>query len=338
MSRASDWAKKQMQSAYDENDAFYNADSVIADFNLVDFIRRCGYELVRDEMLCPKGHDSKTKSFKINKANPHLFKCFGASCGWTGNVITFAKFINGSESYKPAVELIRGHKPLAKIVNKPKPQIQPAVKEIQIDYLQNKKLALQYIKNLTNNSPVYKYLLKRGLIEQTIRAYGLGADKNNLAMPIFDIRNKIVGFKYRSIKDKKYWFSKGLNKSNYLYSLRSLQYIRQAKAVYLLEGEIDAISLYQVGFRNCLSIMGGDFNENQMNLIRPFIQKIIILPDNDLAGLEVVKRIKDVAKDVDTEAKLLNYNDFKPCKDPNDLLVRGKLLEAMKMLGENPQN
>ena len=302
---------------------YYDADVIVAMYDLSEFIRQCGFDLNKNEMLCPKGHDSKTKSFKINAKNTKMFKCFG--CQWTGNVITFAKHVGGSDDYKNAVELIRGHKPIAKIV-KPMPVKRAVEREVKIDYEANKNKALLYKDNLAKNPKIIAYLNKRGLTDKTIKAYVLGANGNDLAMPVFDVMKRVVGFKYRSIKGKSYKAMTGLKKSDYLYSLRALPYIQQAKSVYLLEGEIDAMSLYEIGIKNVLALMGSDFSDRQFNIIKPIVDKVIVIPDNDDGGELMAKRVIDVAGDR-TEILRLDYGDF---KDANDLLVAGKLKDAVK--------
>ena len=140
---------------------------------------------------------------------------------------------------------------------------------------------------------------------------------------------KLINIKYRDGK-KNFKLSKGAELIFY-----GLDFIKNTDTVYIVEGEIDALTLYQCGIYKVCSVPNGASKGNTKleyldNCYKYFENKktIIICTDNDDAGLslrnELARRFG---------AYRCKYVDFKDCKDANDVLVsknKETLLELIK--------
>ncbi|QDP47664.1 MAG: putative bifunctional DNA primase/polymerase [Prokaryotic dsDNA virus sp.] len=145
--------------------------------------------------------------------------------------------------------------------------------------------------------------------------------------------NKLINVKYRD-RDKNFKLSKGAELIFY-----GLDFIKSSDTCYIVEGEIDALTLYQCGFYNVCSVPNGASKGNTKldyldNCYKYFENKksIIICTDNDDAGLalrnELARRFG---------AYKCKYVDFKDCKDANDVLV-SKDKETLLELIKSPKN
>lgn len=118
--------------------------------------------------------------------------------------------------------------------------------------------------------------------------------RNRLMCPIFDLRDRVVGFSGRVI-DPQQKIAKYLNspetplfkKSEHLYGLKSARVAmarRQFNDLILCEGNLDVIALWQAGFPNAVAAMGTAITEQQSHVIRRMTQSVICIMDGDDAG------------------------------------------------------
>lgn len=141
-----------------------------------------------------------------------------------------------------------------------------------------------------------EYFINRGFREETLKYFGVGDClekqsymKDRAIIPIYNIENDVVGYMGRAIKDyikPKFLFSKGFNKTNYLYNYnKAIDSIRDTSCVFIAEGQGDVWRLYECGVRNCVGIFGKEISEVQKELlIQSGATTLIILTDNDQAG------------------------------------------------------
>ena len=106
--------------------------------------------------------------------------------------------------------------------------------------------------------------------------------------------------------------------------LYNLDAIKESESVIITEGEIDTLSLYEAGFRNCVSVPNGaSTGANNMqyldNCIDYFENKkeIILATDNDQPGITLRN---ELASRLGIE-KCYKVN-FKECKDANEYLQK----------------
>ncbi|MCK5058913.1 MAG: DNA primase [Candidatus Aminicenantes bacterium] len=152
---------------------------------------------------------------------------------------------------------------------------------------------------------------------------------------IFPIRSEsgaLIAFGGRTIFDEP---SKYLNspdtpvykKSNHLYGFNlSKQFIREEKAVILVEGYFDVISLFQHGIKNVSASLGTALTDNQIYLLRRFAEKIYIFYDSDEAGVAAAVRGIEKMFEQDINPRIIMLRD---AKDPDDF-IRGKGMKAIR--------
>lgn len=168
----------------------------------------------------------------------------------------------------------------------------------------------------------------RGVEEQIQRGFGVGYDKEKRAivLPWYDKSGKLVNIKFRSIRGKHFWYYRGGQPvKQHVYGLHIV--IRKgAKRVYIVESEIDAMTLWQAGYP-AIALGGAVMTDRQRELIlQAGIEEIVIATDNDKAGQLIAKSIND-----HLNGYVIIYNLKIPdhAKDVNDL-TREELLSAVE--------
>jgi DNA primase len=133
---------------------------------------------------------------------------------------------------------------------------------------------------------------KRGIEEIYQRALKIGYDRDKKAVsfPIFDKKGNLVNIKFRSVKSKIFWYYNNNPVREHLYLL-DLVLKKGSKRVYLVESEIDAITLFKNGFP-AVSVMGGSLTKKQKRLlIDAGIETLVLATDNDKQGRRLSKSI-----------------------------------------------
>ena len=123
---------------------------------------------------------------------------------------------------------------------------------------------------------------------------------------IFPIRNHIgvtVGFGARAIsgQEPKYLNSSEsdlFQKSKLLYNFdQAKKHIRKQNEVILFEGYMDVISAYQAGVKNSVATMGTSLTKSQAQLLKRYVDTVIISYDADQAGIEATYRAATLLKE-----------------------------------------
>ncbi|MGG3561637.1 toprim domain-containing protein [Neobacillus rhizosphaerae] len=126
---------------------------------------------------------------------------------------------------------------------------------------------------------------KRGIEEIFQRALKIGYDphKKAVSFPIFDKNGTLINIKFRSVKDKIFWYHNNNPVREHLYLL-DLVMKKKAKRVFLVESEIDAITLFKNGFP-AIAVMGGSLTKKQKRLLLDSgIETLVLATDNDKQG------------------------------------------------------
>ena len=122
--------------------------------------------------------------------------------------------------------------------------------------------------------------------------------RDRVMFPIFTVSGKPVAFEGRIWKKKdnvgKYVNSPDsliYSKTNELYGLfQAKQAIARADMCYLVEGQMDVISMYQSGIENVVASGGTALTKPQIRLIQRFTNNITVLYDGDAAGIHAALR------------------------------------------------
>lgn len=204
-----------------------------------------------------------------------------------------------------------------------------------------KKYGLGYSKN--KNNDLFSYLMKLGYDLDVVLKSGLinkGREntyydkfQGRLIFPIFDPTGRIIGFGGRSLdkREPKYLNSPDtltFDKSRSLYSINYAR-LSKAKEFIIVEGYLDVISLYQSNFENVVAALGTAFTDQHAKLIKKYTNNVIILFDNDEAGLKATLRTIPILTKNGLEVKVAQTIG---AKDPDEFIGKYGRDEFSKIL------
>ncbi len=280
--------------------------------------------------LCPF-HSEKTPSFSVSPEK-QLYYCFG--CGARGNAITFLMQIEGLSfieavrelADQAGVELTFSRRErenelkratlqnVLKVAEKFfQDNLRTAAGEKARDYLRKRGLTEEVIREwgIGYASPGWRdlreYLRKQKISDELAEKAGLiiaGRDsyydrfRDRIIFPIYDQRNRIVGFGGRIITESsdspKYLNSPEtplFNKSKTLFGLnKAASEISRTGEVFLVEGYLDVISLWQNGVKNSVAPLGTGLTEDQIKILSRLAGRVYITFDSDNAGVKATLR------------------------------------------------
>lgn len=124
--------------------------------------------------------------------------------------------------------------------------------------------------------------------------------RNRLLFPIHDLKGRIVAFGGRVLDDSlpKYINSPETelyHKGKVLYGLhQARESIRQSDQVMVVEGYFDVLALHQAGFPNTVATCGTALTQDHARLLKRFANKILLIFDQDAAGINAMFRAMDV--------------------------------------------
>ena len=140
------------------------------------------------------------------------------------------------------------------------------------------------------------YLHRRKLSDATLDACKIacGHDNGPIAIPFY-WRNKLVLIKYRRPSKPTEGMPKEWAEAGGLPVMWRIDEIDPSKPVYLTEGMIDAMSLYEAGFTNVISVPSGVGSADQAidncwDALEE-IEELVIVADSDAPGREMEQRI-----------------------------------------------
>ncbi|UTR05195.1 toprim domain-containing protein [Alkalihalobacillus sp. LMS6] len=137
---------------------------------------------------------------------------------------------------------------------------------------------------LAGLAAVSPYLVKRGISEATQRLFSIGAADHYVAMPWFHADGSLANVKYRSTRQKSFWYAKGGAPIHDLIYGIDVVYREKWREVMLCESEIDALASVEAGC-NAIAAGGSTFSAARRDLIvRSPIEVVVIAADNDEAG------------------------------------------------------
>jgi 5S rRNA maturation endonuclease (ribonuclease M5) len=132
----------------------------------------------------------------------------------------------------------------------------------------------------------------RGIEDKYQRALKIGYDneKQAIAIPHYDKDKRLINIKFRAVKDKRFWYyHTGQPVGQHLWGLW-LVILKGWKRVFLVESEIDAMTLLKNGIP-AIAVCGSQMTRRQRSLILEHsgIDTLVLATDNDKAG----RRLKE---------------------------------------------
>lgn len=190
--------------------------------------------------------------------------------------------------------------------------------------------------SLSNKSEFYKIATNKGWSVELLDKLGLvnrinesvyDTFINRIVIPIEDLKGSVVGFTGRIYNGEdntaKYLNTKEteiFKKSSLLFNYHNAKkYIRDKKSVIVVEGNMDAIKLSSKGFKNVLALQGVALSEEQIKTIKRLNVEVILMLDNDTAGLDATIKNGSVLKNHGIDVRVVRLSG---AKDPDEYLEK----------------
>lgn len=178
-------------------------------------------------------------------------------------------------------------------------------------------------------------VVRAGLAIKSDRGGQFDRFRGRIMFPIKNSLGKTVGFTGRILQEfdpgnvGKYINSPEtpiFNKSKLLYGFyKSKDHIREAKKVFLMEGQMDFLMSWQSGVKNVVASSGTALTPDHLQVLKRLTDEIILTFDNDEAGLNAGERAIDLAEALDYNVKVVLFKDYKDAaeaaaKNPEELI------------------
>lgn len=218
-------------------------------------------------------------------------------------------------------------------------------------------------RNFNNRKDVEEYLGKRGLSVATLDHFGIKEDEHkNIVFEFFDADNMLLSVKLRPshrIKpsEPKMFWQNGSDNCPLLFNVNRVNF---EQPLVITEGNIDAMSVFEAGYYNVVSIPGGVQDTKWIEFNYKFLEnfsQFIVWTDNDEAGQQgrqkIVKRLgeynckivtptDDVLDVIESYYQQYDANSHIRKADANNVLIAcggGMILNLLKTAKEieNPK-
>jgi len=300
----------------------YDLKAVIESYNIILKKKSSNYV-----GLCPF-HREKAPSFTVNPKT-NLYHCFGCNAG--GDVIGFICKKDGI-SFREAIEKLKGQKVEQWKPDKKAKGSSAPESSINLTHLLNRVVSF-YHKTFCEDPRAREYLRSRGITDNAIFSdFTIGFSNGTLlntipdegdirealkelgilnerghemfygsaVFPIFDENKDAVGIYGRRITDGEtaHFYLPGPRRGVFNY-----QAAKRSKSIILTESIIDALTLYNAGFKDVLPCYGvHGFTRDQLDLItRSQVKEVYICFDKDDAGKEGAEKIAAQLKEKNIE-------------------------------------
>ena len=315
--------------------------------------------------------EERTASFKVYDQTG-TYHCF--SCKESGNAIHFVRKFDGldfTEAVELLASQVGMEVPKyeAKIDTTNASEINRSALQIFFDQLKSDKgkKAVNYLKErgisgeiakifsigyATSSKPTLHEKLSSKFEEIDLEESGLFGKNDNgdfydrfrdrVMFPIRNIKGECIAFGGRLLEDKKdqakYLNSpetKTYKKKYELYGLyESREINKRPDSLFLVEGYMDVIGLFQSGIKNAVASSGTAFTQEQFRKILNYTNTLYIVFDGDEAGQKASWRAVENALPLIREDTRINFIFLESGEDP-DSYVRKNGKEAFMNLAKN---
>ncbi len=315
--------------------------------------------------------EERTASFKVYDQTG-TYHCF--SCKESGNAIHFVRKFDGldfTEAVELLASQVGMEVPKyeAKIDTTNASEINRSALQVFFDQLKSDKgkKAVNYLKErgisgeiakifsigyATSSKPTLHEKLSSKFEEIDLEASGLFGKNDNgdfydrfrdrVMFPIRNIKGECIAFGGRLLEDKKdqakYLNSpetKTYKKKYELYGLyESREINKRPDSLFLVEGYMDVIGLFQSGIKNAVASSGTAFTQEQFRKILNYTNTLYIVFDGDEAGQKASWRAVENALPLIREDTRINFIFLESGEDP-DSYVRKNGKEAFMNLAKN---
>ncbi len=308
--------------------------------------------------LCPF-HSEKSPSFSVSP-NKQIFHCFGCGAGGNvihflskiENIgfketleilarnagITLPTLDNGVEDkmQKLKSKVYEVNKFAAEFYHK---NLYKPTSKLAQEYIKKRKMDNNTLKSFMigysgNYDELYKSLKQNGYNDEEIFASSLVKKSDNgkifdsyrkrLMIPIRDVNDRVIAFGGRVLDDSKPKYINSpenivYSKGRQLFGLNLAKKSGQDKII-IVEGYMDAISLYQRGITNVVASLGTALTQAQGRMLRKYASQIIIGYDADGAGQAATMRGLEILDALGYDVRILQLDE--PVKDPDEYVLK----------------
>lgn len=160
----------------------------------------------------------------------------------------------------------------------------------------------------------YNYFFQRGFTKEDMKTFMIGRDVDNktITIPVFYEDGSLAGIIGRYIdknrkKNQRYKIYDGFTRGCVLYPLNIAK--PKDDVVILVEGQFDAIRMYNLGYTNTFALMTNTMSNSQAYWLCNNCSTVIWVGDNDSRGLEGRDRAQKMLKDL-VDFKIVDYPSY----------------------------
>ncbi|HAK69171.1 MAG TPA: DNA primase [Treponema sp.] len=170
------------------------------------------------------------------------------------------------------------------------------------------------------------FLSKSGLFSRNYPDFAFFSDR--LMFPIFDRRGDVVAMGGRFLrgdasKSPKYLNSGDLiqyKKGNTLYAFNfAKNSIRENRKVIFCEGYMDCVAYHQCGVTYAVAPLGTSLTDEQIMLVKPFVDTVLLSFDSDGAGQKATRRAMLMLRKHSITVKIIRLTGG---KDPAEIMLK----------------
>ena len=172
-----------------------------------------------------------------------------------------------------------------------------------------------------------RHAISNGYSENVLEKTGLTIFKDDgkrydrfrgrVMFPVFSVSGKVLGFSGRVLSSEKQAAkyvnspeSEIYNKSKTLYGIYQAKgAIAKLDLCYLVEGNIDVITLHQAGIENTVASSGTSLTLEQIKLIHRYTKNITVLYDGDSAGIKAALRAVNMLLEEGMSVRVVLFPD-----------------------------
>lgn len=258
--------------------------------------------------------ESKGWKYKISGKEAHLETCpFCGNSNWRFNVnVETGQYICNRQSSCGAKGVFKINGENKKSDTQHKAQMDKVRSELS---------------PLTNTQ--LEYMQGRGISKETLKKARVLNRRGAFCFFYTNAEGKATGVKYRTI-DKKISAEKDSEMT-----LLNWDRVKDFSKLYITEGEIDMLSLMEIGIENVVSVPNGSSNMNWIDTHYVWLEQfeeIILVYDNDEAGKKALKSAYERLCDSKPQIRTVDLLFY---KDPNEILTDEEGQKKLKNILEN---
>ena len=204
----------------------------------------------------------------------------------------------------------------------------PADWRVLLGYLQSKKIP----ESISEEA---------ALIKKSPKGQFYDVFRGRVIFPIKNSQEKIVAFGGRKIGDEegpKYLNSPEspiFTKRQELFALHlAKKNIDDVwKHLILVEGYMDAVTLYQYGFKNVVATLGTALGEAHARIMKRYVDEVVVLYDGDVAGQNATMRSLEILLEAELHVRVITLPEG---LDPDDYLKKFGADAMKNLITESP--